>query len=159
MKKGYGYRLIVALVFGLMVAVGSGQTWTETAYAITSPPQMHDEPRNSFGVVANQSYQWWVQERSHFVVTGSATQSPPWRMLFEYLCDNAWWYSEGFDFTPSVAGTVTNRAIFSTRVGVNSFSGINPTATASRDLDEKVVEDLYYVFDPHNADPPGGGGN
>jgi len=48
---------------------------------------------------------------------------------------------------------------FTTRTGINSFSGTNPTATASRDLDEKVVEDLYFVFDPHQEDPPGGGGN
>lgn len=153
-------RLVLCPWFlGTLAMSGSAQTWTETAYAVTSPPQDHDEARTSFNANANQRYQWWVQEACHFRVSGSSTQSPSWRLLFDALCNNSWWYFESFDFTPTSHGTVTNRVKFTTRTGINSFSGTNPTTTASRDLDEKVVEDLYFVFDPHQEDPPGGGGN
>lgn len=153
-------RLFILLSFlGAFASIGSSQTWTESAYAVTSPPKEHDEARSAFTVNANQRYQWWTQEASHFIVTGSSTQSPSWRLLFANLCNNSWWYFESFDYTPTAHGTVTNRVKYSTRTGLNSFLGTNPTAEASRDLDEKVVEDLYFVFDPHQADPPGGGGN
>lgn len=154
--KGIGCGALLLATFAARVCA---QAWTETAYAVTSPPQEHDEARNSFNVIAHQRYLWWTQEQSYFIVSGSETQSPSWRMLFADLCANTRWYYEGFDFTPESYGTVTNRASFTTRVGVNSFSGVDPTASASRDLDEKVVERLYFTFQPIENDPPGGGGN
>lgn len=134
------------------------QTWTETIYSLTSPAIQHDQARTSFNVIRSAFYPWCSEERSHFVVTGDTTLSPPWRILFANLCANYWWEHECFEFTAPEDGTVTNRTKFTTRTGSNEFSGTNPTSSAARQLDEKIVTDLYYVFSAMETEPPEGGG-
>ena len=156
-------RRVVFFLFAICISLSApvqsvGQTWTETIYSLTSPAIQHDQARNSFSVSRTYQYNWCSDERSHFVVTGDTTQAPSWRMLFTSLCANYWWEHECFSFTAPDDGTVTNRTKFTTRTGSNEFSGTNPTASAARQLDEKIVTDLYYVFTPVEEEPPGGGG-
>lgn len=145
------------LIAVALATTSQAQTWTETVYAITSPPTLHSESLSSFAVSSSQRYQWGVSQQSWFMVTGSATQLPPWRNLFASICNNTWWFNKDFDFTAPSDGTVTNMVRYTTRTGENVFSGVDPTASASRELSERLVEDLYAVFTPVEQEPPGGG--
>jgi hypothetical protein len=136
------------------------QGWVESQNGYI---MVYDAPtvlHNGFAVVPGPNYSWSVIALDYFVVTGAATQEPSWRLLFQQLANDSWFFQR--DFGPESfpeAGTVNNWVTRDKRSGANNFVHTGTSQTASRELEMKVTEEAERVFVPNEHNPPGGGGD
>lgn len=128
--------------------------WAETLYSVTVVPnQIAYYP--GFTASTTATYQWSFGVSNWHRVTGSSSSEPSWRSEFAVLMNSTWIQHSGTFRASIPAGyTVSNKEVYETTTGTNTFvSGSN---SASRSLDKKVSTALTYVVTGPGETPPGG---
>lgn len=155
-------KLLLASMLTLTLAASSQAQneweWFETEYS----PQVADfvkKPLHSWPSHQTQVYDWWASFSCHYIVTGSETQDPGWRLLFGAIAANQWWHREDWSAEIPAGYIVTNYVDYYVRWGENTFEHLLEELTASRELDEKVTNGrgVFWEADLPPVGGPGGG--
>lgn len=150
-------KLVQFLTLAAIAAIGirsqASAQWIETEY--TESYAAFTVDLNHWTSNESKNYTWPVSVFDHWKVSGSATQSPPWRMTFAALVDNTGSYSEIFTDYVENGKTVTNKRRYTTGTGTNKFAqdmeqlAPEPSPTTNfveRNLDSLVTNDLWYTI-------------